>query len=236
MHCLVVSSEPPAGPVLARQCLQLYRHRLVISKAIRRGFASRFPRAAGERRGKRRATPRERNCCQGCCQGPEKRGFRNEKPNRIKMPGEGFEPPAYGLQNRCTTAVLTRPETLLRPHLPAWNRQSRRRVGRMTGVSSLRQGNVHPGIPRLIDRVAPERRRPLEPMQGHYDASTDHLPPPGGPSAQRLADRGPARRTPSAASRPAGTSSSPRPKRQRRRRRPPMPRQGCRASFPWWPG
>src|SRR5579875_4111667 len=25
------------------------------------------------------------------------------------MPGEGFEPPAFGLQNRCTTAVLTRP-------------------------------------------------------------------------------------------------------------------------------
>ena len=25
------------------------------------------------------------------------------------MPGEGFEPPTFGLQNRCTTAVLTRP-------------------------------------------------------------------------------------------------------------------------------
>ena len=24
------------------------------------------------------------------------------------MPGEGFEPPTFGLQNRCTTAVLTR--------------------------------------------------------------------------------------------------------------------------------
>jgi hypothetical protein len=24
------------------------------------------------------------------------------------MPGEGFEPPAFGLQNRCTTTVLTR--------------------------------------------------------------------------------------------------------------------------------
>jgi hypothetical protein len=24
------------------------------------------------------------------------------------MPGEGIEPPAFGLQNRCTTAVLTR--------------------------------------------------------------------------------------------------------------------------------
>ncbi len=25
------------------------------------------------------------------------------------VPGEGIEPPAFGLQNRCTTAVLTRP-------------------------------------------------------------------------------------------------------------------------------
>ena len=24
------------------------------------------------------------------------------------MPGEGIEPPTFGLQNRCTTAVLTR--------------------------------------------------------------------------------------------------------------------------------
>ena len=26
-----------------------------------------------------------------------------------KMPAEGFEPPTYGLQNRCTTTVLSRP-------------------------------------------------------------------------------------------------------------------------------
>jgi hypothetical protein len=25
------------------------------------------------------------------------------------VPGEGFEPPSFGLQNRCTTTVLTRP-------------------------------------------------------------------------------------------------------------------------------
>jgi hypothetical protein len=25
-----------------------------------------------------------------------------------KMPAEGFEPPTYGLQNRCTTTVLSR--------------------------------------------------------------------------------------------------------------------------------
>ena len=29
------------------------------------------------------------------------------------MPGEGFEPPTFGLQNRCTTAVLTRQIKLL---------------------------------------------------------------------------------------------------------------------------
>src|SRR5450755_2280948 len=28
----------------------------------------------------------------------------------IGMPGEGFEPPTFGLQNRCTTTVLTRPQ------------------------------------------------------------------------------------------------------------------------------
>ncbi len=26
------------------------------------------------------------------------------------MPAEGFEPPTFGLQNRCTTTVLSRPE------------------------------------------------------------------------------------------------------------------------------
>ena len=29
------------------------------------------------------------------------------------VPGEGFEPPAFGLQNRCTTTVLTRHDTLV---------------------------------------------------------------------------------------------------------------------------
>ena len=28
----------------------------------------------------------------------------------VLMPGEGFEPPTFGLQNRCTTTVLTRPK------------------------------------------------------------------------------------------------------------------------------
>src|SRR5262249_37754225 len=27
----------------------------------------------------------------------------------LLVPGEGFEPPTFGLQNRCTAAVLTRP-------------------------------------------------------------------------------------------------------------------------------
>ena len=30
-----------------------------------------------------------------------------------RMPGEGFEPPTFGLQNRCTTTVLTRRKYLL---------------------------------------------------------------------------------------------------------------------------
>ena len=29
------------------------------------------------------------------------------------MPAEGFEPPTYGLQNRCTTTVLSRPGALI---------------------------------------------------------------------------------------------------------------------------
>src|SRR5690349_11835267 len=29
------------------------------------------------------------------------------------VPGEGFEPPTFGLQNRCTATVLTRPELLI---------------------------------------------------------------------------------------------------------------------------
>ncbi len=29
------------------------------------------------------------------------------------MPGEGFEPPTFGLQNRCTTTVLTRRAALV---------------------------------------------------------------------------------------------------------------------------
>ena len=31
---------------------------------------------------------------------------------KILVPGEGFEPPTFGLQNRCTTTVLTRPRRL----------------------------------------------------------------------------------------------------------------------------
>jgi hypothetical protein len=31
---------------------------------------------------------------------------------RILVPGEGFEPPTFGLQNRCTATVLTRPASL----------------------------------------------------------------------------------------------------------------------------
>jgi hypothetical protein len=29
-------------------------------------------------------------------------------PRGVLVPGEGFEPPTFGLQNRCTTTVLTR--------------------------------------------------------------------------------------------------------------------------------
>ena len=29
------------------------------------------------------------------------------------VPGEGFEPPTFGLQNRCTTTVLTRQDVVI---------------------------------------------------------------------------------------------------------------------------
>ena len=32
---------------------------------------------------------------------------------RGMVPGEGFEPPTFGLQHRCTTAVLTRPDIVI---------------------------------------------------------------------------------------------------------------------------
>src|SRR3546814_19672544 len=34
---------------------------------------------------------------------------RSRLPASLMVPGEGIEPPTFGLQNRCTTAVLTRP-------------------------------------------------------------------------------------------------------------------------------
>ena len=41
---------------------------------------------------------------------------------RAMVPGEGFEPPTFGLQNRCTTTVLTRQDIVFTvfapPHLP----------------------------------------------------------------------------------------------------------------------
>src|SRR5579862_8534788 len=42
---------------------------------------------------------------------------RQEIFNNILVPGEGFEPPTFGLQNRCTTTVLTRHLQLQISHL-----------------------------------------------------------------------------------------------------------------------
>src|SRR5258707_11449494 len=36
-------------------------------------------------------------------------GHQDSGAHRAMVPGEGFEPPTFGLQNRCTTTVLTRP-------------------------------------------------------------------------------------------------------------------------------
>ena len=41
--------------------------------------------------------------------GPQRGAIRHILTGADKMvPGEGFEPPTFGLQNRCTTTVLTR--------------------------------------------------------------------------------------------------------------------------------
>jgi hypothetical protein len=41
---------------------------------------------------------------------PKRRGSNPAETSvRGMVPGEGFEPPTFGLQNRCTATVLTRP-------------------------------------------------------------------------------------------------------------------------------
>src|SRR6476620_6156747 len=44
----------------------------------------------------------------GIAMRPEDRPTVITKPLKTMVPGEGFEPPTFGLQNRCTTTVLTR--------------------------------------------------------------------------------------------------------------------------------
>jgi hypothetical protein len=46
-------------------------------------------------------------------------GDKNDCLNRKMVPGEGIEPPTFGLQNRCSTAELTRPQVVLAAGLPA---------------------------------------------------------------------------------------------------------------------
>src|SRR5262249_39127954 len=42
---------------------------------------------------------------------------------KTMVPGEGFEPPTFGLQNRCTATVLTRLFNNLVPSRPSTNRE-----------------------------------------------------------------------------------------------------------------
>lgn len=44
------------------------------------------------------------------------------------VPGEGFEPPAFGLQNRCTTTVLTRHQQCGFFHAGAYQVKLRRAI------------------------------------------------------------------------------------------------------------
>jgi hypothetical protein len=54
------------------------------------------------------------------------------------VPGEGFEPPTFGLQNRCTATVLTR--LALRRYLFASERSTRRHNGLTASLNSLSSG------------------------------------------------------------------------------------------------
>jgi hypothetical protein len=49
-----------------------------------------------------------RYCCQNIARGRLPAHIGKNKANKIMVPGEGFEPPTFGLQNRCTATVLTR--------------------------------------------------------------------------------------------------------------------------------
>jgi hypothetical protein len=51
------------------------------------------------------------------------------------VPGEGFEPPTFGLQNRCTATVLTR--LALRRYLFASERSNPSDNGLTTSLNSL---------------------------------------------------------------------------------------------------
>ena len=54
------------------------------------------------------------------------------------VPGEGFEPPTFGLQNRCTATVLTR--LALRRYLFASERSTPRDDGLTASLNSLSSG------------------------------------------------------------------------------------------------
>ena len=69
------------------------------------------------------------------------------------MPDEGIEPPTFGLQNRCTTAVL------IRPAVRRWLAEGN---GRRAGG---RQG------PPTIDARALERAKGIEPSYEAWEAN-----------------------------------------------------------------
>ena len=88
------------------------------------------------------------------------------------MPAEGFEPPTYGLQNRCTTTVLSRhmemhtrtsPARILPQALPPRTaRKCELSQGRKTGVVA-----VHIVIERRACLHPRRRRRTLRPGDEH---------------------------------------------------------------------
>ena len=53
---------------------------------------------------------------------------------KLLVPGEGIEPPTFGLQHRCTTAVLTRPGTGSRRLRPACSSAHRRHCHAVVAV------------------------------------------------------------------------------------------------------
>lgn len=63
------------------------------------------------------------------------------------VPGEGFEPPAFGLQNRCTTTVLTRHYSIAAIVFPLFAEMSRTVKQGFAGLKTARKARAENSMP-----------------------------------------------------------------------------------------